>query len=62
MKSGMVAAEAVWGKLEAGDSPTEGVHPEEYETSLKNSWVWDEMKAVRSGGGLILILVLFFIP
>jgi len=48
MKSGMVAAEAVWDKLLAGDSETEGVEPLEYETRLRDSWVWSEMESVRN--------------
>merc|ERR1719245_645055 len=48
MKSGMVAAESVWEKIQAGDSATEGVEPTEYETKLQNSWVWSEMKSVRN--------------
>jgi len=48
MKSAMLAAEAVFTKITAGDSVTEGVEPAEYETSLKNSWVWSELKSVRN--------------
>jgi len=48
MKSAMLAAEAVFAKVTAGDSETEGVEPAEYETSLKNSWVWSELKSVRN--------------
>jgi len=48
MKSGMTAAEAVWEKIKAGDSATEGVEPTEYEAKLKDSWVWSEMKSVRN--------------
>ena len=47
MKSGMVAAEAVWDTIKSGESETEGVHPTLYEERLKSSWVWDEMKSVR---------------
>jgi len=48
MKTAMVAAEAVFNKLQAGDSATEGVEPTEYEENLKSSWVWSEMKSVRN--------------
>merc|ERR1711874_616629 len=48
MKSAMLAAESVFAKITAGDSVTEGVEPAEYETSLKNSWVWSELKSVRN--------------
>jgi len=48
MKSAMLAAEAVWDKINAGDSLTEGVEPSEYEDKLKSSWVWSEMKSVRN--------------
>jgi len=48
MKSAMLAAEAVFAKVTAGDSETEGVEPAEYETSLRNSWVWSELKSVRN--------------
>merc|ERR1712142_301941 len=48
MKSGMVAAESVWEKIQTGDSATEGVEPTEYDAKLQNSWVWSEMKSVRN--------------
>merc|ERR1711936_1514900 len=48
MKSGMVAAEAVWDTIKSGESATEGVNPTLYEERLKSSWVWDEMKSVRN--------------
>jgi electron-transferring-flavoprotein dehydrogenase len=44
MKSGMLAAEAVAAAL-AGDRPAT---PASYETMLKESWVWDELSAVRN--------------
>ena len=37
MKSAMIAAESVWDKLQAGDSPTEGVEPDQYEQRIKAS-------------------------
>merc|ERR1712027_255106 len=48
MKSGMVAAEAVWDTIKSGESATEGVNPTLYEERLKSSRVWDEMKSVRN--------------
>jgi len=48
MKSAMLAAESVFAKITAGDSVTEGVEPADYETNLKNSWVWSELKSVRN--------------
>jgi len=48
MKSAMLAAEAVFAKITAGDSVTEGVEPAEYESNLKESWVWSELKSVRN--------------
>jgi electron-transferring-flavoprotein dehydrogenase len=44
MKSGMLAAEAVAAAL-AGDRPAA---PAAYETMLKESWVWEELSAVRN--------------
>lgn len=44
MKSGMLAAEAV-AKALAGDRPAE---PVAYEASLRASWVWEELAAVRN--------------
>jgi electron-transferring-flavoprotein dehydrogenase len=44
MKSGMLAAEAVAAAL-AGDRPAA---PASYETMLKDSWVWQELSAVRN--------------
>jgi len=48
MKSAMLAAESVFAKIQAGDSTTEGVEPADYETNLKSSWVWSELKSVRN--------------
>jgi electron-transferring-flavoprotein dehydrogenase len=44
MKSGMLAAEAVAAAL-AGDRPAA---PAAYEAMLKESWVWEELSAVRN--------------
>uniref|UniRef100_A0A669E7T7 Electron transfer flavoprotein-ubiquinone oxidoreductase n=1 Tax=Oreochromis niloticus TaxID=8128 RepID=A0A669E7T7_ORENI len=50
MKSGMLAAEAIFPKLTAEtlDSETAGLHVPEYAENLKNSWVWKELYAVRN--------------
>ncbi|CAL8354668.1 unnamed protein product [Merluccius merluccius] len=51
MKSGMLAAEAVFPRLTAEDSSsssTSGLHVPEYAESLKKSWVWKELHAVRN--------------
>jgi electron-transferring-flavoprotein dehydrogenase len=45
MKSGMLAAEAVFAALGEEDGPTEATA---YETALKASWVWDELRRVRN--------------
>lgn len=47
MKSGIVAAEAVWDKLLA-EPEAISVEPVEYEERLKSSWVWSEMNSVRN--------------
>ncbi|KAG9272256.1 electron transfer flavoprotein-ubiquinone oxidoreductase, mitochondrial [Astyanax mexicanus] len=50
MKSGMLAAEAIFSKLtdENLQSDTAGIHVPSYEESLKNSWVWKELHSVRN--------------
>ncbi|XP_058506582.1 electron transfer flavoprotein-ubiquinone oxidoreductase, mitochondrial [Solea solea] len=50
MKSGMLAAEAIFPKVtaESLDSETTGIHVPEYAENLKNSWVWKELYAVRN--------------
>jgi electron-transferring-flavoprotein dehydrogenase len=45
MKSGMLAAEAVFAALGEEDGPAEATA---YETALKASWVWDELRRVRN--------------
>lgn len=45
MKSGMVAAEAVFEHLTAGHANAEVTH---YPEKLKASWLWDELYAVRN--------------
>jgi electron-transferring-flavoprotein dehydrogenase len=48
MKSGMLAADAIWDKLELGDSNTEGVNPAAYDETLRSSWIYDELHEVRN--------------
>lgn len=48
MKSAMLAAESIWESLEQGESTAETVEPLSYETNLKSSWVWDELREVRN--------------
>ncbi|XP_010788406.1 electron transfer flavoprotein-ubiquinone oxidoreductase, mitochondrial-like [Notothenia coriiceps] len=50
MKSGMLAAEAIFPKITAEnpESETLGLHVPEYAENLKNSWVWKELYAVRN--------------
>uniref|UniRef100_A0A4W4G7R9 Electron transfer flavoprotein-ubiquinone oxidoreductase n=1 Tax=Electrophorus electricus TaxID=8005 RepID=A0A4W4G7R9_ELEEL len=50
MKSGMLAAEAIFSKLtdENLQSETTGLHVPEYEQNLKKSWIWKELHAVRN--------------
>ncbi|KAM8939722.1 electron transfer flavoprotein-ubiquinone oxidoreductase, mitochondrial isoform 1-T1 [Pelodytes ibericus] len=50
MKSGMVAAEAIFKQLtdENLQSSTQGLNVPEYEENLKKSWVWKELYAVRN--------------
>ncbi len=45
MKSGMVAAEAVFDVLAEGGG---GIEPVDYPERLKRSWVWDELYKVRN--------------
>ena len=51
MKSGMLAGESVFELLKNTDPEkalTTGLEPVEYETKLKNSWVYDELKQIRN--------------
>ena len=51
MKSGMLAGESVFELLKNSDPEkalTTGLEPIEYETKLKNSWVYDELKQIRN--------------
>ena len=44
MKSGMIAAEAVFSALATDGGPVLGAYPEE----LRKSWIWDELHRVRN--------------
>jgi electron-transferring-flavoprotein dehydrogenase len=48
MKSGMVAAEAVFDALSDPKSPELGVNPESYEQRMRESWVWKELNKTRN--------------
>ncbi|XP_002736184.1 electron transfer flavoprotein-ubiquinone oxidoreductase, mitochondrial-like [Saccoglossus kowalevskii] len=50
MKSGIVAAEAIFDKLtnENLSSHTEGIFVDDYEERIRNSWIWNELKQVRN--------------
>jgi len=48
MKSGMVAAEAIYEAIQAGQSETAGIDPVNYELRLRDSWVWKELHSVRN--------------
>ena len=51
MKSGMLAGESVFELLKNTDPEkalTTGLEPVEYETKLKNSWVYNELKQIRN--------------
>ncbi|XP_054168366.1 electron transfer flavoprotein-ubiquinone oxidoreductase, mitochondrial-like [Oppia nitens] len=47
MKSAMVASDTIYEAFSA-DKLQIGYEPKEYETNLKNSWVWKELKAARN--------------
>ncbi|KAF6216735.1 hypothetical protein GE061_001083 [Apolygus lucorum] len=49
MKSGMLAAEAVYDAITSETtSETTGIEPKAYEDKIKDSWIWKELKAVRN--------------
>lgn len=49
MKSGMLAAEAAWGALANAAEGDEGsLFLYDYEKSLRESWIWKELKEVRN--------------
>lgn len=48
MKSGMLAAEAAWNALADSPSDEGSVFLYDYETALRESWIWKELKEVRN--------------
>ncbi len=51
MKSGILAAEAIFDMLKDADpskSLETGLEPIEYETKVKNSWIWKELNEIRN--------------
>lgn len=48
MKSGILAAEAIYDILKDTDKENIGVEPVEYEKKIKESWIWAEMKQIRN--------------
>ena len=48
MKSGMIAAEAIFEALTKEENSGKAVEPVDYEKNLKNSWVWKELMEVRN--------------
>lgn len=48
MKSGMLAAEAIFDILKNDEKENVGVEPVEYEKNIKNSWVWKELNQIRN--------------
>lgn len=51
MKSGMVAAEAIYkllNEVEPEKATQTGFEPVEYEKNIKSSWVWDELYQIRN--------------
>ncbi|XP_064637395.1 electron transfer flavoprotein-ubiquinone oxidoreductase, mitochondrial-like [Lineus longissimus] len=48
MKSGMIAAEAVYDAVNEGSSQTAGIEPVKYDGMLKESWVWKELHQIRN--------------
>lgn len=48
MKSGMVAAEAIYETLTNESAEKDGLEIKKYQTDMEKSWVWEEMKSVRN--------------
>ncbi|CDW57447.1 Electron-transferring-flavoprotein dehydrogenase [Trichuris trichiura] len=48
MKSGMLAAEAIFESLFDGSAPSSTVEPVRFEEKVKNSYIWKDLKAVRN--------------
>lgn len=48
MKSGMLAAETAFKTITSNPEATEAADMSGYETAVKDSWIWDELKQVRN--------------
>lgn len=48
MKSGMLAAETAFKTITSNSESTEAADMSGYETAVKDSWIWDELKQVRN--------------
>ena len=48
MKSGIVAADAVFDSLTGSEGATSGTEVTQYEADMRASWVWDELRSVRN--------------
>lgn len=48
MKSGMLAAEAVYETIHGEKQETESFEPKIYSDKIQNSFIWKELKAVRN--------------
>jgi len=48
MKSGMLAAETAFKTITSNPESTEAADMSGYETAVKGSWIWDELKEVRN--------------
>ena len=51
MKTGMLAAEAIYDDFATNDGELSGAELEKYETSVRSSWVAEELKASRNFKG-----------
>lgn len=51
MKTGMLAAEAIYDDFAANDGELTGAELAKYETNVRSSWVADELKASRNFKG-----------
>lgn len=48
MKSGMIAAESIFEKLNSGSEGSEALSLDNYEANIKKSWLWKELYATRN--------------
>lgn len=48
MKSGMLAAEAVYDQLTRESGTRQAVDLSSYDTALRESWVWEELQGCRN--------------